>query len=179
MIKNLLDKLIIKCPFDCSENETYMYENLLKHLKSCVKLKTFCPCCNSFVLKTNIKESNEITNLKNKIITLEEEILLLKIKNLELESHLKKSKENKDLHQNPSVLRVRDSELIDKCEHFKGNYKPIFTCCSQAYPCYICHDKEQNHTFHFSNKVVCLICHNIYTGLHCSNCNTVQAYKKK
>lgn len=69
--------------------------------------------------------------------------------------------------------------IVDKCEHFKGNYIPIFSCCEKSFPCYICHNKYKDHEYKISNKVVCLICKNIYSGPKCNVCNTYQIYRKK
>ena len=181
-IKNLLEKLILKCPYSCSDVMEYTYENLMKHFKLCDRLKNYCPCCNAFVLKTDIKESQEMLNLKDKVIMLEEEILNLKIKNSELQEQLKKPKERPGsafIHKSNLNIKDRNVGLIDKCEHFKGNYKPIFTCCNKAFPCYICHNEKQTHPYQFSSKVVCLLCNNIYNGTQCSQCNAIQVYKKK
>ena len=78
-----------------------------------------------------------------------------------------------------SYLDSNELGIVDKCEHFKGNYIPIFSCCEKSYPCFICHNKYQNHEFIISNKVVCLICKNIYSGPKCDVCNTYQIYRKK
>ncbi len=72
-----------------------------------------------------------------------------------------------------------ETGLVDKCTHFKGNYKPIFACCSKAYPCFICHNAKEKHAYEFSNKVVCLLCSNIYSGTECNQCGAIQMYKKK
>ena len=69
--------------------------------------------------------------------------------------------------------------LIDKCEHFKGNYMPIFECCHNPYPCYLCHNEIQDHPYQFSTKVICLICNNTYSGNQCNECLVKQVYKKK
>ena len=69
--------------------------------------------------------------------------------------------------------------LYDKCKHFKGNYLPIFSCCDKSYPCYLCHQEENNHTIILSNKVICMNCKEIYSGNQCPCCNEFQLYKKK
>jgi uncharacterized CHY-type Zn-finger protein len=154
------------------------------------------------VPKNELKESKEVRILKNIINEIQEKNNLLCLKNNELALELKKltevnnSHQNSSFNSNPSLLpssainkqlpfnfkdKNNDKQLglIDKCDHFKGNYKPIFACCDKAYPCYLCHNEKQTHSYEFSNKVVCLICNDIYTGNQCSQCNAVQIYKKK
>ncbi len=80
---------------------------------------------------------------------------------------------------NNNMNDISEIGLIDKCEHFKGNYIPIFSCCEKSFPCYLCHDKVQDHEYKISSKVVCLICKNIYSGSKCNNCNTHQIYRRK
>ena len=74
---------------------------------------------------------------------------------------------------------ISEIGIVDKCEHFKGNYIPIFSCCEKSFPCFICHNMVQSHEYKMSNKVVCLICKNIYSGPKCNVCNTYQIYRKK
>lgn len=74
---------------------------------------------------------------------------------------------------------ISEVGIVDKCEHFKGNYIPIFSCCEKSFPCYICHNLVKDHEYKISNKVVCLICKNIYSGPKCNVCNTYQIYRKK
>jgi len=74
---------------------------------------------------------------------------------------------------------IAETGIVDKCEHFKGNYIPIFSCCEKSFPCFICHNIVKDHEYKISNKVVCLICKNIYSGPKCNVCNTYQIYRKK
>ena len=92
---------------------------------------------------------------------------------------LKEKKEK--LKQKISIKNIIKIEpkFIDKCKHFYGNYKPIFACCKKAYPCYICHNENENHNYEFSNKVVCLMCNTIYTQNICPKCHVPQVFKKK
>jgi hypothetical protein len=183
-LKNLLDKLILKCPNKCDSNEEFNYENCVRHIQtSCQKLKTNCPCCESYVLKTQIKETEVIRDLKYEIIRLETENSNLKNKNRELSLEIKNLEQNISSKSSETLKRKQLEEenqgLIDKCPHFKGNYNPVFACCDEAYPCYLCHNEKQNHTFQFSNKVVCLKCSEIYMGSTCPGCQTIQMYRKK
>lgn len=198
MIKNLLEKLLMKCPYDCSKSEDFSYENMIKHLNNCEKIKVNCPCCDTLVTKNSLKETEEVKKLKSEIKKIEEENETLKLINSELQEELKKYRDtspsmrlHNSLSQSQQLIRhnlpfsykeiqkEQETGLIDKCEHFKGNYKPIFICCNKAFPCYICHNEKQSHTYQFSNKVVCLHCNNIYTGTQCSQCNAIQVYQKK
>jgi hypothetical protein len=65
--KNLLEKLILKCPYKCNNEEEFNYETLIKHLSICDKMKVNCPCCDSFVPMHQIKEPDETQNLKLEI----------------------------------------------------------------------------------------------------------------
>ena len=199
MIKNLLEKLLMKCPLKCNTEEDMTYENMIKHLMNCEKIKLQCPCCDYLVPKSLIRETEDTKKLRMDIFRLEEENATLKMLNSELQEELKKYRDypsvnvraNSNLSQSQQIIRhnlpfsykeiqkEQETGLIDKCEHFKGNYKPIFICCNKAFPCYICHNEKQSHTYQFSNKVVCLLCNNIYTGTQCPQCNAVQVYKKK
>jgi hypothetical protein len=134
-------------------------------------------------LKTQIKETEVIRDLKYEIIRLETENSNLKNKNRELSLEIKNLEQNISSKSSETLKRKQLEEenqgLIDKCPHFKGNYNPVFACCDEAYPCYLCHNEKQNHTFQFSNKVVCLKCSEIYMGSTCPGCQTIQMYRKK
>ena len=80
-----------------------------------------------------------------------------------------------------NIVTIHDQkfELTDKCKHFMGNYIPIFDCCEKSYPCYLCHKEAVNHEIQISNKVICLICKEIYTGNQCTCCGAFQLYKRK
>jgi hypothetical protein len=175
-IRNLLDKLIIKCPFDCNNEIQFNYDTLLKHLKTCNRAKCKCPTCGTLVSE-ELLDSYQGVRLKEEIKLLQEANKKLQADKTELSDKLKLLNKMGSVGANSTA----ESELglKDKCEHFKGNYIPLFACCSKAYPCYICHDKESNHVYEFSNRVICLNCNNIYTGLQCSQCNTFQVYRKK
>jgi hypothetical protein len=177
-IRNLLDKLVIKCPFDClSDDSSYSYDALIKHLKSCNKARCKCPTCGTLVSEELIKENYENVKLKEEIKQLQEANKKIQAEKNDLAEKVKML--NKKSASAGSSTTETELGLKDKCEHFKGNYIPLFACCSKAYPCYICHDLESNHAYEFSNRVICLNCNNIYTGLQCSQCNTFQVYRKK
>jgi hypothetical protein len=175
-IRNLLDKLIFKCPFECEDGSQYSYEQLNKHLKICKRAKCKCPTCDSLVPEDSIKDNLEVVKLKEELKLLQETN-----KKLTLEKNELNDKYNL-LRKNCGNANSSESELClkDKCQHFKGNYIPLFACCNRAYPCYICHDLEsKDHSYEFSNRVICLNCNNIYTGIQCSQCNSFQVYRKK
>ncbi len=184
-IKNLLDKLIFKCANKCQDQNDFTYENLMKHIyTSCDKLKSNCPCCDSFVLRSQIKETEVIRELKCQIIRMETENANLKNRNKELSSEIQNINQINKTFISAASQSFRKKEddspsLVDKCLHFKGNYNPIFACCDKAFPCYVCHNENQNHSYQFSNKVICLVCNEIYMGSTCPGCQTTQMYKKK
>lgn len=204
-LKGLLEKLIFRCQNYCSSGDEFTYEKICKHLQICENMRVFCKSCGSYVRQTQIVEPEEIKLLKDKIVQLELMNTNLRKKNQELEEEVEiLSKNNSSsygngLNQKGSILKAssrnstslpcnfnikekyKDYEmgLINKCDHFKGNYKPIFACCNKAFSCYICHNEAQSHSYEFSNKVVCLICNNIYTGSKCTKCNAIQVYKQK
>lgn len=186
--KNLLDKLIFKCPNKCSSSQEMNYEIYVKHVSSCENKKCLCPTCGTSVLQSNLKENREVKELQTRNYHLEAKLqaAMGEINSLKEEIrilHSKPTRSNERLHSGEhSKNRMKDEKelgLIDKCEHFRGNYKPIFICCNKAYPCYICHNEKQSHSYEFSNKVVCLICSNIYSGSSCNECKAVQVYRKK
>ena len=188
-IKGLLEKLILKCPYDCGLQDEMNYDILLKHISICERMKIHCPTCKSFVALSEI-DLNEIEALREKVISIEKENLKVNKEKNDLIEENKKLKEkitelqsiyNDNMAISKSGIGKESEEicLIDKCEHYKGNYKPIFSCCDKAYFCCDCHDKVQTHVHVFSNKVVCLICCNIYSGARCTQCHAIQVFKKK
>jgi hypothetical protein len=177
-IRNLLDKLILTCPYGCDISTQYTYELLLKHFKTCKKNQSQCPTCGSKVSECDIKENYDAIKLKDEIKLLQEVNKKLIAEKNDLNDKIKQL--SKKLNNNGAVSTESELGLKDKCEHFKGNYIPLFACCNKAYPCYICHDIEsKDHAYEFSNRVICLNCNNIYTGIQCSQCNTFQIYRKK
>jgi hypothetical protein len=173
-IRNLLDKLIITCPYSCEGSLTY--EQLLKHLKTCKKVQCKCPTCGSLVPESDVKENGDLAKLKEDYKNLQEANKKLLAEKIELNEKIKQISKKMNLNNSAES----ELGLKDKCEHFKGNYIPLFACCNKAYPCYICHDLEsRDHAYEFSNRVICLNCNNIYTGIQCSQCNAFQIYRKK
>jgi hypothetical protein len=174
-IRNLLDKLILICPYECDSIQ-YTYDQLFKHIRSCKKVKCKCPTCGSIVAEGDMKDT-ELVKLKENIKLLQEDNKKLTSERNDLNEKIKQI--SKKINSSGSSTES-ELGLKDKCEHFKGNYIPLFACCNKAYPCYICHDLEsRDHVYEFSNRVICLNCNNIYTGIQCSQCNTFQVYRKK
>jgi hypothetical protein len=170
-VKNILEKLCLDCPH--CEMKNLNYDSLMKHIKTCDLLKTHCPTCSSLVEVKQIKEFDLQNKLKDELIQLEEQNEKLLIENKALKDKVKTF----DKKTNSDDVELK---LKDKCEHYKGNYMPIFSCCNTAFSCYICHDlKNQDHQYEMSNNVICLVCNQIYSGNRCSSCSTIQAYKKK
>ena len=189
-LKNILEKLTFKCIYCEKIEKDTTYKTFLIHMKSCDKIKTNCPTCNSSVFRSNLIENKEYLKLKENYAILNKNFLELQEENLKLKKEINLLKNQRINSYHPkknefiNILNSVDANsselgIIDKCEHFKGNYIPIFSCCEKSYPCYICHNKNQNHEFIISNKVVCLICKNIYSGPKCEVCNTYQIYRKK
>lgn len=170
MIKNLLEKLIFTCENKCGATNL-SYNNKIEHMKICKNIKIVCDTCGAEYNENKInKKRNLFDELSKQYSDLRVDLKSLLEEKAVLKEKLRKLK-NKTINRN--------GVLIDKCEHFYGNYKPIFICCNQAFPCYLCHDEEQFHHYEFSNKVLCLICGNIYQGSTCNICNSKQVYKKK
>lgn len=189
-LKNLLEKLIFKCIFCDKIGKDNTYKSFLIHIKSCDKIRVNCPTCNSSVFRSKLIENKEFLKLKENYANLNKNYMDLQEENLKLQKEitvLKNQRRNSSYPKKNEFINILNSVdansselgIIDKCEHFKGNYIPIFSCCEKSYPCYICHNKNQNHEFIISNKVVCLICKNIYSGPKCEVCNTYQIYRKK
>jgi len=207
-LKNLLEKLQFKCNFCNNEESEILYLNFLSHLSSCEKIKVNCPTCDTLVNKKKLNENKFHLKLKDDYASLLEKYNLLNQENKKLKDDLNYLKElqtssiknyTNSSNVNPNAKNRRNSltkmninfptfnnqseisedGIVDKCEHFKGNYFPIFSCCERSFPCYICHDKVKDHEYKISSKVVCLICKNIYSGPKCNVCNTYQVYRKK
>ena len=128
-----------------------------------------------FICKACGKEND---NLINEMTDKYEEI------NKNLKEELKKIYQYKrrlqgEIYEKKFGKNMPPSTLIEKCQHFSGNYKPIFDCCNTAYGCYICHDENECHTHQISKKVICLLCACIYEGIECTNCKVKQVYQKK
>ena len=193
-LKNLLEKLTFNCVACNKIDKDTSYKAILIHIKSCDKIKVNCPTCTSSVLRSKLIENKQFLilkenygvlsknyqNLKEENEKLSKEISLLKdVKSLRRSSLNTKKNDLMGLLHSSVDANANELGIIDKCEHFKGNYIPIFSCCERSYPCYICHNQNQNHEFVISNKVVCLICKNIYSGPKCEVCNTYQIYRGK
>ena len=174
MVKNLLEKLIFKCENECGA-VNLTYKKKIEHIKQCVKRSLICENCGSeYNERKNRIKIDLKKELQNKYEKMRKEMQILLEEKQRLKDKIKKIKNS--THNNSNSI---SNLLIDKCNHFYGNYKPIFICCNEAYPCYQCHDENQFHHYEFSNKVLCLICGNIYKGNTCNVCNTSQIYKKK
>ena len=151
------------------------YKNLKeenKKLKEEVKLQSQIPIKN-FInndINFSLNKRNSVSVNSNNLLRINNDI------NLNSRDNNGFPNDNSYLNLNQEISEIG---IIDKCEHFKGNYIPIFSCCEKSFPCYICHNTAQNHEYKMSSKVVCLICKNIYTGPRCNLCNTYQIYRKK
>lgn len=171
--KNILDKLIFKCE-KCNLNNIN-YENFIEHLKNCIEYDNNnnnklikCEICEKLITNdNNIKNKNIYKKLSEDLYNEYNNLLKEKYNLIEEINKIQKNK------------IVNEGNMKDKCKHFIGNYKPIFKCCNTPYPCYICHDDNENHKFIFSDKVLCLICGRIYEGEICPKCNIKQEYIKK
>ena len=190
-LKNLLEKLTFNCRACGKIDKNTSYKAFIIHIKSCDKIKADCPTCNSSVLRSKLVENKQYLKLMENYQILSKNFQNLKEENDKLIKEISflknfKNQRRSSINSNKSnIMGLYNHEdknelgIIDKCEHFKGNYIPIFSCCEKSYPCYICHNKNQNHEFIISNKVVCLTCKNIYSGPKCEVCNTYQIYRKK
>ena len=156
--------LISKLIFEKKNNE------ILSEIIEKPKPKIFykCPECDNNNLEEKINEERDYQ-------ALEFEKKRIEIKEL----YDEKRRLIDELCLLKKIKNINEGGLIDKCMHFKANYKPIFKCCNQVYPCYICHDERETHTYIFSEKVLCLVCGNIYEGIQCNKCSTKQLYIKK
>lgn len=198
-IRENLSNLKFSCPNNCSDYQ-YTYDIIVNHILICEKRKIPCPTCGKKIDNEKLKNMNELNNLRTNISILNDQIDITKEELKTLKEEIEKlnhSKENsnninKNYHSNYSNQKNKNENvkvscymsenkniLFDKCEHFIGNYKPIFACCNMAFPCYICHNEKQKHKYEFSNKVICLMCELEYTGKNCPNCGAPQLYKKK
>ena len=167
------------CPFNCQNLKVLESSKVFKVLLSKIIYKNKE---NNIEEKLNFKckeceneDCTETINEKNDFLDKEFENNRIELKQL----YDEKRKILDELYKLKKLKIINEEGLIDKCIHFKANYKPIFKCCNQVYPCYICHDENELHPYIFSEKVLCLLCGNIYEGNECNKCLIKQLYIKK
>lgn len=197
-IRENLSYLKFNCPYNCSDYQ-YTYDIIVNHILICGKRKIPCPNCGKKMDNEKLKKINELNELRSNISILNDQIDVTKEELKALKEEIEKLNHskviNKNYHSNQNSYSNQENKnenvkvscymsekqniLFDKCEHFMGNYKPIFACCNMAFPCYLCHNEKQKHKYEFNNKVICLICELEYTGKTCPNCGAPQLYKKK
>ena len=197
-----LDKLKFFCPY-CNDDKEYNYIDICMHVLICDYKEIKCPNCENLVEKKdiigdnkiNFKDINndlsnieiykvEIFKLKNEIKNLQNVLEKLKNKNTNNNNNDKNKipNNNNNKENNKNEIKYKN-ELIDKCKHFFGNIIPFFSCCQKTYPCYLCHNENEEHPYKFGNKVKCLICNNFYSDDNenktCPKCKTKQMFKAK
>jgi len=68
IIKNMLNKLIFNCPFNCDKKINY--DDLISHETKCVSEQVTCPCCKTLVPKNTIdKKSFDKMSIELEIVT--------------------------------------------------------------------------------------------------------------
>lgn len=157
------------------EEIKFIKENQQHQLPSDSPMKSFI---NSNFQNVNLNRRNSTgSNLNNFISNLSNNS---NINNFPINNNSNNNNSNFPINNNNNSNNLNSEiGIIDKCEHFKGNYMPIFSCCEKSFPCFMCHDEVKDHQYKISNKVVCLICKNIYSGPKCNVCNSYQVYRKK
>lgn len=83
-------------------------------------------------------------------------------------------KSHKKLEKNDNAIN-----LVDICEHWKGNFKSLFSCCPNEYGCVDCHFNKEQHHLVFSGEVLCLLCYQKYKGDKCPFCGVEKCQKRK
>ncbi|KRX02677.1 P-loop containing nucleoside triphosphate hydrolase [Pseudocohnilembus persalinus] len=69
------------------------------------------------------------------------------------------------------LKKDKNGNLCLVCRHYVTNYIPIYKCCDKQYPCYICHDSNENHKHMAVKGALCLKCKNVSNDFtQCLNC---------
>ena len=200
LVKKMLNKLQFSCNNNC--NMIIAYHELYNHYNSdCPEILMNCSECGedskkiAFLYgKTNKLKDLEknFTILKKKLkdlqkmneLLIEENIYLKELSGENSGDQSKlisiESKREEQCSLNYNFLR-QDNEISfeykifqNACNHYKfHNFVCIFECCNQAFPCFICHDTESNHSFTNVMKGYCNRCLCIFTWentFYCPNC---------
>lgn len=197
-------KIKISCPTCNSEiykseikkeiKENFPFDNLRKNYEKLLKEFDYMENENQKMKKEisllkKIKEKNNMINNNNVNNDINNNINNIDKKNSCKNLSMTFSnclKINPSINKNSNLSKIKiknknkiENGIIDKCEHFMGNYIPIFSCCEKSYSCYICHNIKENHEYVISDRVICLICKNIYKGNKCHSCDSIQIYRMK
>ncbi|GFR86783.1 cleavage and polyadenylation-specificity factor subunit [Elysia marginata] len=76
--------------------------------------------------------------------------------------------------KDPSIREGYPLPNFGTCKHYKHSYRWLrFPCCGKAYPCDVCHDKQEDHEMIFANRMICGHCckeQNFSASRPCSGC---------
>ena len=97
-----------------------------------------------------------------------------------MENQLSRKKEIDELlFQNKEKDIIIDNNLVDICQHWKGTYKNLFSCCNKEYGCDECHFKNEQHHMVYNGECLCLFCYQKFTGEKCPFCLIEKIHKRK
>ena len=98
----------------------------------------------------------------------------------------KNNKLNSNTNKNIGEISTKKFEksnnnmnLVDICQHWKGNFKSLFSCCDKEYGCVDCHFNNEQHHLVFSGEILCLLCNKKYKGDKCPFCLVEKIQKRK
>jgi hypothetical protein len=188
----MLEKLNFKCYNNCTKIIPYM--DIIKHENECTESHVLCEECGQsrkrhkfkYQIENKIKlAQKEILEINEKIEIIEKENQEMKEENIIMKASLKKFESNKSIDDDSNVF-LQDSYDTNKsktfeynifrtsCHHYRyHNFVCIFSCCNKAFPCFICHDNESDHTYTEVEKGYCSKCLSIFTWertYYCPNC---------
>ena len=199
LVKKMLNKLQFTCLNNCTS--TLNYTDLFNHLNyECPERYIYCSECGEeskvkhflYHKSKELKELDKILNeYKTKLLTLENTNVLLLEENNSLKEFgndigesYKSVMNDSNKEETLAYLSNLNSEEIEfsfpfkiyksACEHYKNhNFVCIFSCCSKAFPCFMCHDTENSHSYSEVVKGYCNRCLTIIEWektLFCPNC---------
>lgn len=68
-------------------------------------------------------------------------------------------KKSKKPPKDPNIQEGMPLPDFGTCKHYKHSYRWLrFPCCGKAYPCDVCHDKNEDHEMVFANRMICGHC---------------------
>ncbi|XP_043933776.1 uncharacterized protein LOC122806979 [Protopterus annectens] len=80
----------------------------------------------------------------------------------------------KKIPKDPSIQLGKPLPDQGACKHYRKSCRWLrFPCCGKAYPCDVCHDKDQDHAMELATRMICGYCakeQHYSNGKPCSGC---------
>ena len=199
ILRIMLEKLNFKCLNHCSKIIPYF--ELTKHELECPEFKMMCLECGGMRKRRKFKNQKdnkikkiqeEIKEVKAKVENMEKLNNDLKEENIRLKDNLFKTNDHKSYDSLKLVLYDASSNdpfsnknfeyklYRSSCHHYKNhNFVCIFSCCNKAFPCFICHENESDHSYRDVLKGYCCKCLAIFSWEKTYFCPNCGQYKHK